>query len=116
MGVRLCWTWVWLTDSQPGIAAGGTEQHAAAEGRGLEALAGGAWSVVLPPRAGVLVRLLVPLGEQQPLGREVNVVALSHPRIAQPLSLVLHAAMGCKLERALRPSWPCRCHHRSRFI
>lgn len=31
-------------------------------------------------------------------------VALSHPRISQPLSLVLHAAMGFKLEGALRLS------------
>lgn len=67
MGVRLCGTWVWLTDSQPGIAAGGTEQHVAAEGRGLEALAGWAWSVMLPSGTGVLASLLMPLGEQHPL-------------------------------------------------
>lgn len=101
MGVRLCGTWVWLTDSQPGIAAGGTEQRVAAEGRGLEALAGWARSAVLPSGTGVLVSLPKPLGEQHPLDREVNVVALSHPRISQPLSLVLHAAVGFKLERAL---------------
>lgn len=101
MGVRLCGTWVWLMDLQPGIAAGGTEQCMAAEGHGSEALSGWAWSVVLPSGTGVLVSLLKPLGEQHPLDREVNVVILSHPRISQPLSLVLRAAMGFKLERTL---------------
>lgn len=101
MGVRLCGTWVWLMDLQPGIAAGGTEQRVAAEGHGLEALTGWAWSVMLPSGTGVLVSLLKPLGEQHPLDREVNVVLLSHPRISQPVSLVVRAAMGFKLERTL---------------
>lgn len=45
----MLWDW-----ALPGGAAGGTQRRGAAEGRGLEALAGWARSVVLPPGAGVL--------------------------------------------------------------